>query len=55
MATGWIDDINLLRWGKSVSKAVNSINVRVPELEEWSRTHASAFEPTKTTWSSSAH
>ena len=49
MATGWIDDINLLGWGKSVSEAVNSINSRVPELEEWSRTHASAFEPTKTT------
>jgi len=35
MATGWIDNINLLGWGKSVSEAVNSINARVPELEEW--------------------
>ncbi|GAA5918194.1 hypothetical protein JCM8208_004211, partial [Rhodotorula glutinis] len=49
MATGWIDDINLLAWGKSVSSAVDALNARMSHLEKWSRTHHSAFEATKTT------
>ncbi|GAA5920051.1 hypothetical protein JCM8208_000759, partial [Rhodotorula glutinis] len=35
MATGWIDDINLLGWGKSVSSAVDALNARMSHLEKW--------------------
>ena len=49
MATGWIDDINLLGWGKSVSSAVDALNARMRHLEKWSQTHQSGFEATKTT------
>ncbi|GAA5858754.1 hypothetical protein JCM9279_001441 [Rhodotorula babjevae] len=49
MATGWIDNVNLLGWGKTVSSAVDALNARMHHLESWSRTHQSAFEETKMT------
>ncbi|TKA53431.1 hypothetical protein B0A53_04421 [Rhodotorula sp. CCFEE 5036] len=47
MAVGWIDDINLLVWGKSAEAAVARANVLMPALEDWSRTHLSEFEASK--------
>ncbi|GAA5990750.1 hypothetical protein JCM10908_003217, partial [Rhodotorula pacifica] len=47
MALGWVDDINLLVWGKSAEAAVARANELMPALEEWSTTHLSAFEPSK--------
>lgn len=46
-AFGWIDDINLLVWGQSVSKAVERVNALMPRLESWATAHHSAFEPSK--------
>ncbi|GAA6025381.1 hypothetical protein JCM10207_001368, partial [Rhodosporidiobolus poonsookiae] len=48
VAYGWIDDVNLLAWGKTVSEAVAAAQAVVPALEGWSETHQSAFEPAKT-------
>ncbi|KAJ8294879.1 putative RNA-directed DNA polymerase from transposon BS [Rhodotorula toruloides] len=45
---GWIDDVNILAWGKTVEEAVSAMNSLVPKLETWSDSHSSAFEPTKT-------
>ncbi|GAA6025253.1 hypothetical protein JCM10207_006241 [Rhodosporidiobolus poonsookiae] len=45
---GWIDDLNLLAWGRTVDEAVSVLQARVPALEKWSKTHQSAFEPAKT-------
>ncbi|GAA6058001.1 hypothetical protein NBRC10513_007309 [Rhodotorula toruloides] len=45
---GWIDDVNMLAWGRTVDKAVSAMNRVIPRLEEWSDSHSSAFEPTKT-------
>ncbi|GAA5913703.1 hypothetical protein JCM6882_002321 [Rhodosporidiobolus microsporus] len=46
---GWVDDVNLLAWRETVEEAVSVMLRIVPGLEEWSRTHQTAFEPTKTT------
>ncbi|GAA6025607.1 hypothetical protein JCM10207_001484 [Rhodosporidiobolus poonsookiae] len=48
VAYGWIDDVNLLAWGKTVSKAVAAAQAVVPALEGWSEAYQSAFEPAKT-------
>ncbi|GAA6026427.1 hypothetical protein JCM10207_004470, partial [Rhodosporidiobolus poonsookiae] len=45
---GWIDDLNLLAWGRTVEAAVSMLQARTPALEKWSETHQSAFEPAKT-------
>ncbi|GAA6045615.1 hypothetical protein NBRC10513_005033 [Rhodotorula toruloides] len=45
---GWIDNVNVLAWGKTVEEAVSAMNELVPKLESWSDAHSSAFEPTKT-------
>ncbi|EMS22840.1 reverse transcriptase [Rhodotorula toruloides NP11] len=45
---GWINDVNVLSWGKTVDEAVSAMNRIVPKLESWSGLHSSAFEPTKT-------
>ncbi|EGU12008.1 Pol-like protein [Rhodotorula toruloides ATCC 204091] len=45
---GWIDDVNVLAWGKTVEEAVSAMNELVPKLESWFDAHSSAFEPTKT-------
>ncbi|GAA5960384.1 hypothetical protein JCM10213_001740, partial [Rhodosporidiobolus nylandii] len=48
-AYGWIDDLNLFAWGKTVEEAVSTINAKVvPELESWAHSHSSTFEPLKT-------
>ncbi|GAA5976976.1 hypothetical protein JCM10908_005699 [Rhodotorula pacifica] len=47
LAVGWIDDINLLVWGKSAEAAIARANQLMPALEEWSKTHLSDFEPSK--------
>ncbi|GAA6044156.1 hypothetical protein JCM8097_004883 [Rhodosporidiobolus ruineniae] len=44
---GWIDDLNLFAWGKTVSDAVANLRSRIPQLEAWSASHKSRFEPTK--------
>ncbi|GAA6044860.1 hypothetical protein JCM8097_003271 [Rhodosporidiobolus ruineniae] len=44
---GWIDDLNLFAWGKTVSDAVANLRSRIPQLEAWSTSHKSRFEPTK--------
>ncbi|GAA6044450.1 hypothetical protein JCM8097_004730 [Rhodosporidiobolus ruineniae] len=44
---GWIDDLNLIAWGKTVSDAVTNLRTRIPQLEAWSASHKSRFEPTK--------
>ena len=46
-AVGWIDDINLLVWGKSAEVAVVPANALMPALEGWSKTHRSEIEPSK--------
>ncbi|GAA5960776.1 hypothetical protein JCM10213_004816, partial [Rhodosporidiobolus nylandii] len=49
LAYGWIDDLNLFAWGKTVEEAVSTINSEVvPNLEGWAQAHSSAFEPLKT-------
>ncbi|GAA6016977.1 hypothetical protein JCM10207_007870, partial [Rhodosporidiobolus poonsookiae] len=48
VAYGWIDDVNLLAWGKTVSEAVAAAQAVVPALEGWSEAYQSAFEPAKT-------
>ncbi|GAA5838232.1 hypothetical protein JCM11251_003434 [Rhodosporidiobolus azoricus] len=48
-AFGWIDNVNVIAWGPSVAEAVAAAQSLVPEMEDWSRTHHSAFEPAKTT------
>uniref|UniRef100_A0A0K3CQZ3 BY PROTMAP: gi/342319148/gb/EGU11098.1/ Pol-like protein [Rhodotorula glutinis ATCC 204091] n=1 Tax=Rhodotorula toruloides TaxID=5286 RepID=A0A0K3CQZ3_RHOTO len=45
---GWIDNVNVLTWGRTVDDAVSTMNKLVPHLERWSDSHSSAFEPTKT-------
>ncbi|GAA5920686.1 hypothetical protein JCM6882_006532, partial [Rhodosporidiobolus microsporus] len=45
---GWVDDLNLLVWGNTVEEAVAAAQELVPGLEEWSDSHFSAFEPSKT-------
>ncbi|GAA5993993.1 hypothetical protein JCM11641_005125, partial [Rhodosporidiobolus odoratus] len=46
---GWIDDLNLFAWGKNVETVVSAVNKNLmPQLEDWSRTHSSSFEPLKT-------
>ncbi|GAA6025710.1 hypothetical protein JCM10207_008978, partial [Rhodosporidiobolus poonsookiae] len=45
---GWIDDLNVLAWGRTVEDAVSVLQARMPALEQWSETHQSAFEPLKT-------
>ncbi|GAA6043227.1 hypothetical protein NBRC10512_007452 [Rhodotorula toruloides] len=47
-AFGWVDDLNVLAWGRSVEEAVSAAQRIVPGLEEWSTTHHSLFEPSKT-------
>ncbi|GAA6044449.1 hypothetical protein JCM8097_004729, partial [Rhodosporidiobolus ruineniae] len=44
---GWIDDLNLFAWGKTVSEAADNLRAIIPDLESWSSTHKSRFEPTK--------
>ncbi|GAA5846415.1 hypothetical protein JCM11251_006753, partial [Rhodosporidiobolus azoricus] len=47
-AFGWIDDVNILAWGPSVPDAVAAVQTLLPQLEAWSDSHRSAFEPDKT-------
>ncbi|GAA6044854.1 hypothetical protein JCM8097_007499 [Rhodosporidiobolus ruineniae] len=44
---GWIDDLNLFAWGKTVSEAADNLRAIIPNLESWSSTHKLRFEPTK--------
>ncbi|GAA5920563.1 hypothetical protein JCM6882_001974 [Rhodosporidiobolus microsporus] len=46
---GWIDDINLLAWGDTVEEAVSAMQAVSKTHEEWSKTHRTVFEPSKTT------
>ncbi|GAA5995160.1 hypothetical protein JCM11641_007792, partial [Rhodosporidiobolus odoratus] len=46
---GWVDDLNILAWGRTVEQAVSNAQKLTPNLEGWSKTHATAFETTKTT------
>ncbi|GAA6045055.1 hypothetical protein JCM8097_004349, partial [Rhodosporidiobolus ruineniae] len=43
----WINDLNLFAWGKTVSDAVANLRSRMPQLEAWSASHKSQFEPSK--------
>ncbi|GAA6044573.1 hypothetical protein JCM8097_004280 [Rhodosporidiobolus ruineniae] len=43
---GWIDNLNLFAWGKTVSEAADNLSAIIPDLESWSSTHKSRFEPT---------
>ncbi|CDR35496.1 RHTO0S01e00584g1_1 [Rhodotorula toruloides] len=45
---GWVDDLNVLAWGRNVEEAVSAAQRIVPGLEEWLATHQSLFEPSKT-------
>ncbi|GAA6043834.1 hypothetical protein NBRC10512_000592, partial [Rhodotorula toruloides] len=47
-AFGWVDDLNILAWGRNIEEAVSAAQRIVPGLEEWSATHQSLFEPLKT-------
>ncbi|GAA6025715.1 hypothetical protein JCM10207_008980 [Rhodosporidiobolus poonsookiae] len=42
---GWINDLNLLAWGKTVDEAVSVLQARTPALEKWSETHRAAALP----------
>ncbi|KAJ8294782.1 Retrovirus-related Pol polyprotein from type-1 retrotransposable element R1 4 [Rhodotorula toruloides] len=45
---GWVDDLNVLAWGRNVEEAVSAAQRIVPGLEEGWATHHSLFEPSKT-------
>ncbi|GAA6025712.1 hypothetical protein JCM10207_008979 [Rhodosporidiobolus poonsookiae] len=45
---GWINDLNVLAWGRTVEDAVSVLQARLPALEKWSETHQSDFSPAKT-------
>ncbi|GAA5880766.1 hypothetical protein JCM8547_006039, partial [Rhodosporidiobolus lusitaniae] len=45
---GWIYDLNLLAWGKTVTEAIAAAQHLVPSLKARSDSHFSAFEPSKT-------
>ncbi|CDR48850.1 RHTO0S21e00144g1_1 [Rhodotorula toruloides] len=47
-AFGWVDDLNVLTWGRNVEEAVSAAQRIVPGLETWSATHHSLFEPSNT-------
>ncbi|GAA5993612.1 hypothetical protein JCM11641_005311 [Rhodosporidiobolus odoratus] len=46
---GWVDDLNILAWGKGAEQAVSNAQRIVPNLEAWSTSHSTSFETTKTT------
>ncbi|GAA6043161.1 hypothetical protein NBRC10512_006551 [Rhodotorula toruloides] len=47
-AFSWIDDLNVLAWGRNIEDAVSAAQQIAPGLEEWSATHHSLFKPSKT-------
>ncbi|GAA6025910.1 hypothetical protein JCM10207_006871 [Rhodosporidiobolus poonsookiae] len=46
-ASGWINDINIFASGKTLEKAVHTLQLRIPRAKAWSALHSSLFEPQK--------
>ncbi|GAA5919607.1 hypothetical protein JCM6882_006580 [Rhodosporidiobolus microsporus] len=46
---GWIDDVNVIAWGKLVEEAAANLQVVVPEMEDWARQCSATFEAEQTT------
>ncbi|GAA5920327.1 hypothetical protein JCM6882_001093 [Rhodosporidiobolus microsporus] len=46
---GWVDDVNVLAWGKTVEEAAANLQAVVPEMESWAGQRGATFEPEKTT------
>ncbi|GAA5921020.1 hypothetical protein JCM6882_005818, partial [Rhodosporidiobolus microsporus] len=46
---GWIDDVNIVAWGKSVEEAAANLQAVVPQMENWARQRGATFEAEKTT------
>ncbi|GAA5920087.1 hypothetical protein JCM6882_001031 [Rhodosporidiobolus microsporus] len=46
---GWVDDVNVLAWGKTVEEAASNLQAVVPEMESWARQRGATFKLEKTT------
>ena len=47
LATGYIDDIAILRWGSSIKETCNGLEKAMQRAMIWARKHASVFAPSK--------
>ncbi|GAA5920547.1 hypothetical protein JCM6882_004138, partial [Rhodosporidiobolus microsporus] len=45
---GWVYDVNVLAWGKTVEEAASNLQAVVPEMASWARQRGATFEPEKT-------
>jgi ribonuclease HI/exonuclease III len=47
LATGYIDDIAILRWGSSIKETCNGLEKTMQRATVWAKRHASVFAPSK--------
>jgi YD repeat-containing protein len=47
IATGYIDDVAILRWGSSTEETCNGLTRTMRKANTWARRHASVFAPSK--------
>ncbi|GAA5892886.1 hypothetical protein JCM6882_006886, partial [Rhodosporidiobolus microsporus] len=45
---GWVDDVNIVAWGRTVEEATANLQAVVPEMEAWASQRGASFEPEKT-------
>jgi hypothetical protein len=47
LATGYIDDIAILRWGSLIKETCNGLEKAIQQATIWAKRHASIFAPSK--------
>jgi hypothetical protein len=47
IATGYIDDVAILRWGTSIEETCNGLETTMQRATKWAKRHASVFAPSK--------